>query len=149
MQTKPILSAGFSVVGIDNSAKMLKSATQQLSHLKETSIGHVQLVQADMRNFNLETIFPLCIIPFRAFLHNLTMDEQLQTLTQIHRHLEPGGMLAFDLFVPLYQVISASEWHDKIGEEELHPENSGVSIDIKIKHRKLNTVVAPFLDLSQ
>jgi hypothetical protein len=63
------------------------------------------------------------------------MDEQLETLAQIRRHLEPGGTLAFDLFVPLYQVISASEWRDKIDEDELHSENSGVSIEIKIKHR--------------
>ncbi len=123
---------GFTVVGIDNSAAMLKSAHKncQRSAHKDRIVLH----QADMRNFSLHQRFPLVVMPFRAFLHNLTQDDQLATLAQIKKHLKADGILAFDLFVPLYNVMAQDEWHDRIESDELSEPDSGVSIDIKVEH---------------
>lgn len=130
-----LASAGHSVVGIDNSARMLKAAQRNLAQLEPDVAQRILLLHADMRSFHLEQAFPLCIIPFRAFLHNLTTEDQLSTLNCIREHLAPDGLLVFDLFVPLYQVIAGDEWHDRVEPEELAEENSGISIDIHVRHR--------------
>ncbi len=125
---------GFQVVGIDNSLPMLKKAAKNITALSREDQNKIQLVQGDMRNFSLDTRFPLCIVPFRAFLHNQTQDEQLQTLHCIHDHLRPGGMLAIDIFVPLHHVIAQSAWNDEISADELADPDSKVSITCHIDH---------------
>jgi SAM-dependent methyltransferase len=130
-----LAAAGYSVVGIDNSARMLKVAQQNLAQIDSHAAERLSLLQDDMRFFNLHRSFPLCIIPFRAFLHNLTTEDQLATLNRILEHLLPDGLLVFDLFVPLYHVIAGDEWHDRVEPEELADENSGIAIDIHVRHR--------------
>ena len=60
-----------------------------------------------MRTFELEQCFPLVIIPYRAFLHNMTVDDQQATLRRIHAHLRPGGHLVFNVFDPNLSIIVA------------------------------------------
>ena len=137
----PMVEEGFQVTGIDNSAEMIKVAQEYLAELPENSFENLRLFQQDMKELNLEQKFPLCIIPFRAFLHNLTQKDQLATLEKIYQHLEPGGILAFDLFVPLYSVISNDEWLDDIEEDELAIENSGVTISTFVKHNPVEQLM--------
>lgn len=125
---------GFTVVGIDNSPEMLKVAQKNVDALNNKISSQIELHCADMRDFSLEQKFPLVIMPFRAFLHNLTIEDQLATLENIKKHLTHDGILAFDLFVPLYGVMSQNEWHDKIEHDELADSESGISIDIKVEH---------------
>ena len=125
---------GFEVWGIDNSAEMLKSAQQKLLKQQVEAQARIVLNKADMRNFELKQSFPLCIIPFRGFLHNLCMADQLTTLECIRRHLTPNGILALDLFVPLYQIMSQSTWRDRIEPHELADEQSGITIDVLVQH---------------
>jgi len=131
--TLELARAGHPVCGIDDSARMLAIAGKKLRVLPEGA-GEVELIKADMRDFRLERRFALCIIPFRAFLHNLTQADQLATLAAIHRALRPGGVLAFDLFVPLHQVLSRREWHQEIPADELAEPEQGVSLTVDIEH---------------
>lgn len=126
---------GFDVVGIDNSLAMLDTAEQNLKNRSKDIKAIVQFHHADMRDFALAEKFPLVIMPFRAFLHNLTMDDQLATLENIKKHLTPDGILAFDLFVPLYNVMARDKWQDKIEPDELATTNSNISIDIEVEHQ--------------
>lgn len=125
---------GHTVWGIDNSAQMLKKAAQKRKRLPAPLRQRIVLKQADMRAFRLRKSFSLAIIPFRAFLHNLTVPEQLQTLRRIHTHLQPGGRLAFDLFVPIYHVLCKTEWKLEIPQEDLAEAQSGVSITSIVRH---------------
>ena len=61
---------------------------------------------ADMRNFRLPRKFALIIVPYRAFLHNLTIDDQLSSLKCMRRHLAPGGKLIINFFYPSHEVIT-------------------------------------------
>ncbi|HOC25794.1 MAG TPA: class I SAM-dependent methyltransferase [bacterium] len=131
--TLELARAGHEVCGIDDSARMLAIAGRKLRKLPEGA-GPVELIRADMRDFGLKKKFALCIIPFRAFLHNLTQADQLATLAAIHRALRPGGYLAFDLFVPLHQVLSHRDWHEEISAEELADPEQGVSLTVDIDH---------------
>ncbi|NOY59113.1 MAG: class I SAM-dependent methyltransferase [Calditrichaeota bacterium] len=130
----PLADAGHTIWGIDNSVKMLEAAEKNLLRLPAQKRSNIVLSKQNMQSFSLQQEFPLCIIPFRAFLHNLTMDEQVSTLLSIHHHLQPEGILAFDLFVPLYSVISQKEWQDEITEDEFAQPDSGVTIKTKVTH---------------
>lgn len=130
----PIAEAGHRIWGIDNSAKMLQVAEKNQLQLSPGKRAHLVLSQQSMQSFSLQQRFALCIIPFRAFLHNLTMDEQLATLSSIHHHLQTDGILAFDLFVPLYSVISQKEWNDEITDDEFAQPDSGVTIKTRVTH---------------
>ncbi len=125
---------GFNVVGIDNSSEMLKVAEKNIDALDNEIKSRIELHCADMRDFSLDQQFPLVIMPFRAFLHNLTIEEQLTTLENIKKHLTKDGVLAFDVFVPLYGVMSQQVWHDKVEPDELADAESGISIEIKVEH---------------
>lgn len=130
----PLAEEGIRVVGIDNSPGMLEEAKNNLNYCPKKIAEKISLQNADMRSFDLGEKFPLCIIPFRAFLHNLTQDDQVKTLQSIYNHLGPNGFLAFDLFVPLYSTIAQSSWKNDLTEEDLAEEDSGISISIDVCH---------------
>lgn len=96
----PLAKAGISVVGIDVNERMLAIAREKLGKEPPDVIGRVKLAKADMRNFQLEEQFPLCIIPFNTFLHMLTVEDQEGALKAIHRHLSPKGLLIISVFNP-------------------------------------------------
>ncbi len=125
---------GFHVCGIDNSLPMLNYAKNKLQQQPKTLQKKVELVHADMRKFNLARQFRLCIVPFRTFLHNLTQKQQLSCLRSIHTHLQNNGILAMDLFVPLYQMLQHSQWRVHIPSEQLQTKDSSLSITSEIRH---------------
>jgi len=57
----------------------------------------VQLVQADMRWFNLCGSFTAILIPGNSLLHLLTIGDLRGCLSSVRRHLQPGGRLIFDV----------------------------------------------------
>ncbi len=93
----PMALNGARVIGIDSSAAMLERAREKAY---ETDASNLKLVQADIRDFELEEKFSLVVIPFRSFLSLLSVEDELRTLSNIKRHLEPGGKVALDIFVP-------------------------------------------------
>jgi hypothetical protein len=60
--------------------------------------------------------FALVTIPFRALLHLSSDEERRGLLTAVRDRLEPGGMLAFDVFHPDAEDIA--ETHDRWLERE-------------------------------
>jgi SAM-dependent methyltransferase len=101
----PTSQLGIDVVGVDSSEAMLAVAARKAAMLGD-SAGTLELVQADMRDFTLrdpsgsQRKFSLVTIPFRGFLALLTVEDQFSALRRIHRHLQPGGRLIFNIFVP-------------------------------------------------
>lgn len=96
--TEALARAGHEVVGLDASAAMLARARERLA---EAGVAQrTELVEADMRDFDLQRRFGLVIAPFNALMHAYTLDDQDATLSCVRRHLAPGGVFAFDLYVP-------------------------------------------------
>lgn len=93
-----IAAAGPQVVGTDVSPSMLARARRRV--VDEGIADRVELVDADMRDFDLGRQFPLAIMPHHVFAHALTVTDQLDALGAIRRHLQPGGRLILDLPVP-------------------------------------------------
>ncbi|QRK07517.1 methyltransferase domain-containing protein [Archangium violaceum] len=96
----PAVEAGARVTGLDRSAAMLARARDRVQALPLPLRERVDLREGDMVSFSIEARFALITVPFRTFLHLLTVEEQLAALTNIRRHLLPGGRLVLNFFEP-------------------------------------------------
>jgi ubiquinone/menaquinone biosynthesis C-methylase UbiE len=96
-----LLKAGVEAYGLDFSGPMLKVLERKAASLNLQP--RVQL--ADMKNFKIKARFALIIIPFRAFLHNLTAEDQLRTLKNCRRHLAENGKMMLNFFFPKPEIM--------------------------------------------
>ena len=94
----PTAEAGVSIVGLDASSAMLGVARTKTSEFSSEVQSRIELIEGDMRTFSLDRQFKLVTIPFRAFLHILTPEEQRKTIERIHEHLDDGGRLILNIF---------------------------------------------------
>lgn len=94
----PIARAGQDVIGVDVSGAMLTEATRRAA--AEGVAGTSTFVEGDMRTFVADPPVELVMIPFRGFLHLLTVEDQLAALGSIRRSLVRGGRLVLNFFVP-------------------------------------------------
>lgn len=97
-----LLAAGVDADGLDVSRDMLdrlerKAADRDL----DPSVW-----RDDMRSFEAPREYAAIVVPFRAFLHLKTIDDQLAALERIREHLRPGGTLALNLFVPDHGMLA-------------------------------------------
>jgi SAM-dependent methyltransferase len=113
----PTARAGLDIVGLDLSPQMLAVCRDRLRDESATVQFRVQLVEADMRQFELGRTFAIVTIPFRPFQHLLTMEDQLSCLASIRRHLVIGGALVFDLFNPSLDALVNRPVGEEFAEE--------------------------------
>jgi SAM-dependent methyltransferase len=106
--TIPIADAGIRVTALDVEAGMLERLRQKAAAMKPDVRERISVMHGDMRSFTTDGPFALAIIPFRAFLHNLTRDDQLASLRSAHAHLRPGGELAMNVFHPSLEYMAAN-----------------------------------------
>jgi ubiquinone/menaquinone biosynthesis C-methylase UbiE len=86
----PLVEAGIEVTGVDSSPAMLAQARRKLG-------DQVPLIEGDMRTVTLPDRYALIIVSINTFMHLLTTADQLAALTNLARHLGPGGRLIIDL----------------------------------------------------
>jgi SAM-dependent methyltransferase len=91
---------GFDVTGLELSPKMLEVGRENAARQGV----NVNFVQGDARDFKLAEKFPLVIAPFNALMHLYTGSDQDRALSCIKAHLEPGGVFAFDVYVPNFAM---------------------------------------------
>ncbi len=106
--TIAIAQDGASVWALDADTGMLGALKRKVDGLPRDVQKRVTIVEGDMRTFALETRFALVISPFRAFLHNLTHDDQLACARCVYGHLLPGGRFAFNIFHPSLEYMARS-----------------------------------------
>lgn len=109
----PIADQGLHIVGLDSSAAMLEICRKKLAHQPHTGRSPVRLLLADMAHFSFRRQFALIIVPFRAFQHLLSSDQQLSCLRCVRDHLAPGGRFILDIFDPNYRMLTGpfpSQW---------------------------------------
>ena len=99
--TITLARAGFSVTGIDNSMGMLREARR-----KSAEAGvEVEWIRADMRDFDVEKVFSLIILPSNALCHLLNLSDFEACLANVRKHLAPGGRFVIDVFVPKMELL--------------------------------------------
>jgi SAM-dependent methyltransferase len=106
--TIPIAENGIRISALDLDAGMLDKLRLKAAALSPDVRARISVHQSDMRSFALGDRYALVVIPFRAFLHNLTRDDQLATLRSAHAHLRPGGELALNVFHPSLEYMAAN-----------------------------------------
>jgi len=113
----PCLREGLDVDGLDLAPALLERLRD-----KAAALGlQPRLHQADMRSFRIDRRYALILITGNAFVHNLTTEDQINTLTCCREHLRPGGILAFDAFFPGQEYLAADG--SRVLEGEIrHPE---------------------------
>ena len=118
----PVAQAGVPVMGLDNSAAMLKVAR---ARARKAGLGTdlLRFVKGDMRDFSLGgQKFPLVSIPYRAFQTLLSVADQYQALAAIKPHLAPGGRLIIDLFVPDLELLAGDSSAPLYSHESTNPD---------------------------
>ncbi|MCX6029545.1 MAG: class I SAM-dependent methyltransferase [Chloroflexi bacterium] len=113
----PTAQAGVEITGLDLSPSMLAVLRARLAEEPAEVQGRIQIVEGDMRSFDLGRQFALATIPFRPFQHLTTVDDQMACLTTIRHHLVPGGRLILDLFNPSLPYLADPARLDEFGDE--------------------------------
>jgi SAM-dependent methyltransferase len=113
----PTARAGIDIVGLDLSPHMLGVCRERSQNEHEGVRSRIQLIHADMRNFDLGKTFKLVTLPFRPFQHLTTVGDQLSCLQSIHRHLIKGGRLILDIFDPWLEMLVADNLGQEFGDE--------------------------------
>ncbi|MCB1219145.1 MAG: class I SAM-dependent methyltransferase [Planctomycetales bacterium] len=102
----PLACNGHNVTGLDLSSSMLAQLRAKLSAEEQPVQQRLHVVQGSMADFELDARYDLVIIPFRAFMHLISRDEQHSCLAAVRRHLREDGRLVFDLFDPNLAFIA-------------------------------------------
>lgn len=92
----PLAELGGRLVGVDIDRGMLAAASDALP---PTHRDRVRLLRADMRRLALEETFDRVIIPYNTLFALPSDEDQIAALVTARRHLAPGGLLLFDLYV--------------------------------------------------
>jgi SAM-dependent methyltransferase len=111
--TIPLALDGHEIVGLDASHAMLRSARG-----KANAEGvEITFVHDDMRSFELDRRFALVIISCNSLAHLTTNEELKSCLHTVARHLDSGGLLAFDIVNPNLREL-------------LRPQTQSVRLDV-------------------
>ena len=114
----PCLQAGIDIEGLDLYEPMLKTL-----RAKGAALGlSPRLHQADMSDFSLPRRYALIMIPFNAYIHNMTQETQIGCLRLCREHLLPGGNLTFDTFFPALEFVSTPPGTRVLEGEMPHPQ---------------------------
>ncbi len=124
----PVARSGVEVVGIDLSPFMLAICRGRLEKESEEVQSRAKIVEADMRDFNLDRSFSLVTTPFRPFQHLTTVEGQISCLETINRHLVDGGLLILDLFNPSLHALTRDNLGEEFGEEPAFEMSDGSKV---------------------
>lgn len=113
----PIARAGVPIVGLDLSRWMLERCRARAAAEPPEVRARIELVAGDMRAFDLGRRFSLITVPFRAFQHLISVDDQIACLRSVHRAIAPRGRLILDLFNPSIPFLALDP-----GERAFEPE---------------------------
>lgn len=139
----PCLQAGVDIEGLDLFEPMLKTL-----RAKAAAMGlSPRLHKADMSDFSLPRRFGLIMIPFNAFIHNMTQESQIRCLRLCREHLLPGGELTFDTFFPALEFVGAPQNTRVLEGEFPHPQ-TGLPVRM-YDTRSLDRVAQVFHSLNE
>ena len=87
-------ASGYRVVGVDRSSEMLAIAAQKARE----HAGDLRFHQADIRNADFSETFDAVLMMFAVLGYQLEDSDILGALRTARRHLQPNGLLLFDVW---------------------------------------------------
>ena len=115
----PIACAGLKITGIDLSARMISILRKKLKAEHEGTVSKVEILNKDIRRFDLGKSYPLVIVPFSTFQYLLEVPDQLSCLESCVKHLDEGGTFVLSVF---NESISRLSDHGLYNEFDITPE---------------------------
>jgi SAM-dependent methyltransferase len=106
--TKELAARGYQITGVDNSAKLIGLARQELPGID----FRVQ----DARNLTLHSSYGAALSTFDSLNHILSLDELNTVFAGVRRILEPGGLFVFDMNLAEAYSADLREWSVNVGE---------------------------------
>jgi len=100
--------SGFSVVGLDSEANMLKQARDKARQIPAAARKGLKLVHGDMRQWHGAEPFDLIVVPCASIAHFLDLDEQLEVWRRAFQNLAPGGRFVVETVMPNFSAYADS-----------------------------------------
>ena len=112
--SRELARRGLDATTVDLSAAMCARARE----LAAADTVRLTVIQADMRDFSLGRQFDLAITMLNSLCHLLTLDDLLQHLASVARHLAPGSLYITELAHPAdffaAERRTSSEWSSEV-----------------------------------
>jgi SAM-dependent methyltransferase len=102
----PLARDGHPVVAVDQAPAMLERLNLRLQQAPAPVAARIDPRMGDLRTFELGRRFGLAIAAFNVVEHLYTRVELAAFLSRVTEHLEPDGMLAFDVQMPDLKWLS-------------------------------------------
>jgi len=107
--TIPLAKEGINIIGVDNSASMLKQAKSKAnaSHIS------IQFIEADIRSLDVPDVYDVVFIPFNSIHHLYNNQDFFSVLKSVKKHLKKDGYFIFDCYNPNIHYIVDAEKEEK------------------------------------
>jgi SAM-dependent methyltransferase len=99
----------FQFVGLDLSGSFLDRARARLTTSEASLNGSTRFVQGDMAPFDFGQRFDLIFLAYNSFAYLTDEEQRRSMLAAVSRHLEPGGVFAFDVATPNLMLLSEAQ----------------------------------------
>jgi len=125
----PLIELGFDYTGLDLSAIFVEQAKQKIAKFENKA----EVIVGDMRDFKLDQLFKLIILPFNSIFHLMDENEIKACLTCVYQHIQNDGKFLIDMFVPnkKYLMRDPSKFYP-VGEYE---DSKGKTIVLKEQNK--------------
>jgi len=149
---------GLAVTTLDLSAAMCARARERAA----TDAIRLTVVQADMRDFSLPGQFDLAITMLNSLCHLLTLDDLLQHLAAVARHVAPGCLYIIEMAHPAdffaAERRTSSEWTSEVdggrvsvrwggGRDEIDPVTQITREHVSVTYHKRGGAVRTVTDV--
>lgn len=118
----PLAREGFEVTGLELNEDILEICRKKIEEESHGVVENVELIEGDMRDFDLDKKFDLIIAPCNVICHLIKRSDLKQTLSCFRDHLFEDGVLVIDNSMPDVESMVENN-----GEEQMleftHPEN--------------------------
>ncbi|HHH30562.1 MAG TPA: class I SAM-dependent methyltransferase [Polyangiaceae bacterium] len=93
-----LAARGHVVTGMDVEPALIDVAREQVAAVGEDARERLRFIEGDIRDFDLDERFDRIIVPFNTLCCLLTRSDLEGCFRSASRHLEPGGLFAFDIY---------------------------------------------------
>jgi len=105
----PTARAGLTIDGVDTASGMISVCAERVASEPQAVRDRVALHESDGRHLDLRKSFRLVTAPFRVMQHQITIDDQLEFLASVKRHLGRDGRFVFDVFNPDFAALVSAD----------------------------------------